>query len=105
MNERSCLEGMIDLLIVEPKNHRCLLVDWKTNRIDKSDEKKLRQRYKPQLAAYWKAVGEITQLQVDAGIFATATGEFLPYEADELETEWERLRSLPADELREAVVL
>jgi ATP-dependent helicase/nuclease subunit A len=104
MNERSCLEGMIDLLIVDPTNHGCLLVDWKTNRIGKGDEEELRQRYKPQLAAYWKAVGEITQLQVDAGIFATATGEFLPYEPDELEAEWERLRSLPSDALQSVLL-
>jgi len=55
----------------------------------------LRQRYKPQIAAYWKAVGEIMKLQVDAGIFATAIGQFMPYDSEELAAEWERLRKLP----------
>jgi hypothetical protein len=55
----------------------------------------LQERYKPQIAAYWKAVGEITGYAVEAGIFATATGEFMPYPAGELATEWERLRALP----------
>jgi hypothetical protein len=58
----------------------------------------LRARYLPQIAAYWKAVSEITKLEVEAGIFATAIGKFMPYDAAELETEWERLRSLPAEE-------
>jgi ATP-dependent helicase/nuclease subunit A len=99
MNADSCLEGVIDLLLIDPNACRCLLVDWKTNRIEKGGREELRQRYKPQIAAYWKTVNEITKYEVEAGIFATATGEFLPYEAGELEAEWERLSSLPADQL------
>jgi ATP-dependent exoDNAse (exonuclease V) beta subunit len=105
INPHTVLEGLIDLLIIDPAGNRCLLVDWKTNRIEKGEEEQLRERYRPQLAAYWKAVREITKLQVDAGIFATAIGQFMPYEDEELEAEWERLRSLPADEFREAVLL
>ncbi len=99
VKERSCVEGMIDLLLVDPNDNRCLLVDWKTNRIEKGGQEELRKRYRPQLAAYWKAVGEITGSTVEAGIFATATGRFIPYESGELEAEWERLRSLPQDDL------
>src|SRR2546423_3215648 len=99
MNDRNCLEGMIDLLLVNPDDNRCLLVDWKTNRIEKDDEEQLRQRYRPQIAAYWKAVREITKLEVQAGILATAIGQFMPYDDEELEEEWERLRALPAEEL------
>ena len=95
MNERSCLEGVIDLLLVDPGARRCLLIDWKTNRIKRGEEENLRKRYRSQIAAYWKAVSEITKLEVDAGIFATATGEFIPYSAAELEAEWTRLRALP----------
>jgi ATP-dependent exoDNAse (exonuclease V) beta subunit len=105
MDAGSCLEGVIDLLAVDPGDNRSLLVDWKTNRIDKAGQEELRQRYKPQITAYWKAVGEITKLEVDAGIFATATGTFLPYETAELEAEWQRLRALPAEQLREEIVL
>jgi ATP-dependent exoDNAse (exonuclease V) beta subunit len=90
---------LIDLLIIEPAGRRCLLVDWKTNRIEKGEEEQLRQRYLPQVAAYWKAVREITKYEVEAGIFATATGTFVAYDVNELEAEWERLRTLPADQL------
>ena len=93
------VEGLIDLLVIDPAANRCLLVDWKTNRIDKGEEGELRQRYRPQLAAYWKAVREITGLDIEAGIFATATGKFCGYKQDELEAEWERLRALPTHEL------
>jgi ATP-dependent exoDNAse (exonuclease V) beta subunit len=99
MNERSSLEGMIDLLLVDLTARRALLIDWKTNRITPADAKNLQLRYRPQIAAYWKAVGEITKLEVAAGIFTTAIGKFMPYDADELEAEWERLQALPSDQL------
>src|SRR4051812_16788246 len=83
MNERGCLEGMIDLLLVDPAAGQALLVDWKTNRITAADAKNLQQRYRPQIAAYWKAIGKITRLQVTAGIFATAIGRFIPYDTSE----------------------
>lgn len=99
IDERACVEGLIDLLVIDGDKTRCLLVDWKTNRIAKGEEQDLRRRYRPQIAAYWKSVREITKLEVEAGIFATATGQFMPYEASELETEWTRLRSLPPEQL------
>jgi len=101
MSERSCVEGMIDLLLVDPATGSALLVDWKTNRITPAEAEKLQQRYRAQIAAYRKAVGEMTKLDVTAGIFATAIGKFIPYDADELEAEWERLRALPADQVAE----
>jgi ATP-dependent exoDNAse (exonuclease V) beta subunit len=100
---KAVVEGLIDLLIIEPAERRCLLVDWKTNRIGKGEEEQLRQRYRPQLAAYWKAVGEITGYEVNAGLFATATGTFTSYESAELETEWQRLSALPPDQVVEEV--
>ena len=95
----ACVEGVIDLLVMNDSAGRCLLVDWKTNRIKKGEEETLRTRYRPQIAAYWKSVREITKLDVEAGIFATATGQFVAYDANELEAEWERLRSLPAEQV------
>jgi ATP-dependent exoDNAse (exonuclease V) beta subunit len=103
VDDRACVEGVIDLLVIGEE--KCLLVDWKTNRIAKGQEEELRQRYKPQIAAYWKAVREITNLQVEAGIFATALGQFLPYDSEELGTEWERLRSLPQDQFSDEIAL
>lgn len=99
MNDQSCVEGVIDLLLVDPAAGRALLIDWKTNRIKTTEAESLQQRYRPQIAAYWKAVGEITGFEVEAGIFATATGKFMPYSANELEAEWTRLRALPPDQL------
>jgi len=96
IDEQACVEGLIDLLVIDAENNRCLLVDWKTNRIKPEEEEQLRQRYRPQIAAYWKSLREITKCEVDAGIFATATGRSLDYDANELETEWTRLRAMPS---------
>jgi len=93
INDAAVVEGFIDLLMIDDPARRCLILDWKTNRIAKGGEEELRQRYKPQIAAYWKAVSEITKYDVAAGIFATATGKFCRYSPDELGAEWERLRS------------
>jgi ATP-dependent exoDNAse (exonuclease V) beta subunit len=103
IDNHACVEGVIDLLVMDGTAGRCLLVDWKTNRIKKGEEEDLRPRYRPQIAAYWKAVREITKLEVEAGIFATATGQFVAYDANELEAEWTRLRSLPPDEFGDAI--
>jgi ATP-dependent exoDNAse (exonuclease V) beta subunit len=94
-NDRSALEGLIDLLMIDRKAGRCLLLDWKTNDISWSETESFRSRYLPQLAAYWKAAGEITGLEVEAGLFSTALGCLLLYPGDELQEEWNRLEKLP----------
>jgi ATP-dependent helicase/nuclease subunit A len=99
IDEHGCVEGLIDLLVIDPDAGECLLIDWKTNRIGKGEEEHLRLRYRPQIAAYWKSLREITKCDVEARIFATATGEFMPYSANELEAEWARLRAMPPDQL------
>ena len=63
--------------------------------------KNFRSRYRPQLAAYWKAVSEITHFDVEAGLFSTALGCLLLYTADELQEEWNRLEQLPPAKLDE----
>lgn len=92
IDHHACVEGIIDLLVIDNARGKCLLIDWKTNQVRKGEEEQLRKRYQPQVAAYWKSISEITRLEVEAGIFATATGEFVAYNAKELETEWERLQ-------------
>jgi ATP-dependent exoDNAse (exonuclease V) beta subunit len=99
VNDRTALEGIIDLLVVDPTARRCLILDWKTNRITPADATALAHHYRPQLSAYWKAVGEITRFRVEAGIYSTATGKLLLYADDELATEWARLAQLSADQL------
>jgi hypothetical protein len=80
-----------------------LILDWKTNRIEPDQVEKLRGRYRGQISAYWKAIAEITNQSVSAGVFLTTTGRFVFYDEEELEHEWVRLRSLPTDAFLAAI--
>lgn len=102
-NDRSVFEGLIDSAMINRKFGRCLLLDWKTNDVSSSDAEIFRARYRPQLAAYWKAVGEITRLEVEAGLFSTALGRLLLYSGDELQSEWRRLKQLPPTQLENEI--
>src|SRR5216110_1139811 len=104
-NDRSVFEGLIDSIMVHRKAGRCLLLDWKTNDVSSSEAEIFRARYRPQLAAYWKAVGEITSLKVEAGLFSTKLGRLLLYSAEELQTEWHRLEQLPPGRLEDEIRL
>jgi ATP-dependent helicase/nuclease subunit A len=96
MDEHRCLEGIVDLALFEPGEKKWFILDWKTKR-DKIDI--LRAQYRPQLAAYWKPIAEMTGTQVEAGIYSTSTGELVVYTAEELAREWEQLRHLQPDKL------
>src|SRR6266487_38944 len=100
-SDRSVLEGLIDSLMIDRKAGRCLLLDWKTNSVSLGETENFRSHYRPQLAAYWKAVSEITHFDVEAGLFSTALGCLLLYTADELQEEWNRLEQLPPAKLDE----
>jgi ATP-dependent exoDNAse (exonuclease V) beta subunit len=102
-NDRSVLEGLIDSVMIDRKAGRCLLLDWKTNDVSPSEIEILRETYRPQLAAYWKAVMEITGLDVQAGLFSTALGRVLLYPAEELQMEWRRLEQLPPAQLENEI--
>jgi ATP-dependent exoDNAse (exonuclease V) beta subunit len=102
-NDRSVLEGLIDSVMIDRKAGKCLLLDWKTNDVSPSDVQLLRETYCPQLAAYWKAVTEITGLEVQAGLFSTALGKLLLYSTEELQTEWRRLEQLPPAQLENEI--
>ncbi len=104
-NNRNVLEGLIDSIMIDRKAGRCLLVDWKTNDVSPSDVEIFRETYRPQLAAYWKAVTEITSLEVEAGLFSTALGRLLLYSAEELQAEWRRLEQLPPAQLENEMAL
>ena len=103
-NDRSVLEGLIDSLMINHALGECLLIDWKTNDVSSGEVEKLRIRYRPQLAAYWKAVSEITGLTVNAALFSTALGRFLPYEQADLRAEWERLEQVPPARFEEEIL-
>jgi ATP-dependent exoDNAse (exonuclease V) beta subunit len=102
-NDRSVLEGLIDSIMINRKAGRCLLLDWKSNNISPSDVEIFRENYRPQLTAYWKAVTEITGLEVEAGLFSTALGRLLLYSAEELQKEWHRLEQLPPAQLEDEI--
>jgi len=53
----------------------------------------LRTDYRPQIAAYWKAITEMTKQLVRAGMYSTAMGQLILYDEKELANEWERLSS------------
>jgi ATP-dependent exoDNAse (exonuclease V) beta subunit len=99
MNATQCLEGIVDLVLFEPREKKWFILDWKTNRVERDKIDTLRSRYRPQLAAYRKVIGEMTGNDVTAAVYSTANGEFLKYEPGELATEWERLQKLPATQL------
>ncbi|MEY2527001.1 MAG: nuclease superfamily, partial [Verrucomicrobiota bacterium] len=96
-NDR-CIEGVIDLAFFERNKGKCLILDWKTDRVPPDNTETLHARYRPQLAAYWKAVSEITKLDVEAAIYSTAAGALVRYKTEELAREWSRLEKLPPDQ-------
>jgi ATP-dependent helicase/nuclease subunit A len=102
-NDRGVLEGLIDSIMINREAGRCLLLDWKTNDVSPSDVEIFRETYRPQLAAYWKAVTEITGLKVEAGLFSTALGHLLLFSAEELQMEWRRLEQLPSARLENEI--
>lgn len=93
MNEGECLEGIIDLAIFDPARGECLLLDWKTNRIDAAEADDLRKKYQPQLAAYWRAIGATTGLKVRAALYSTTLGKWLRYDEQSLAETWEIIAS------------
>jgi ATP-dependent helicase/nuclease subunit A len=91
------LEGVIDLMLIDARQRRALILDWKTNETRPGEIGALRERYRPQITAYWKAMSEITGFSIEAGLYSTAAGTACYYETAELEREWLRLQQLPAD--------
>jgi len=80
--------------LFRPDEKEWFILDWKTNRIEPNEIDKLRADYRPQIAAYWKAVTEMTKQQVGGGIFSTATGQLIIFDQTELAKEWQRLRNV-----------
>ena len=104
MDEQKCLEGLIDVALFQPDEKKWFILDWKTNRVERDELESLRVEYCPQIAAYWKAVTEMTKRPVSAGIYSTATGELIVYSENELAQEWARIRTLPLDDLGSEIV-
>jgi ATP-dependent exoDNAse (exonuclease V) beta subunit len=103
MDENRSLEGIVDLAFFDPGEKKWFILDWKTNRVTRDRIEILRVHYRPQIAAYWKAVREMTGALINAGIYSTSTGEFVVYGHDELVAEWERLRNLHKPDFAEYI--
>jgi ATP-dependent exoDNAse (exonuclease V) beta subunit len=92
MDSEKCLEGVVDLALFESATKKWFIIDWKTNEITPDEIEKLRAHYIPQIAAYWKAITEMTGMSVAAGIYSTSTGQFIDYDRNELGREWEKIK-------------
>jgi ATP-dependent exoDNAse (exonuclease V) beta subunit len=103
IDQARCLEGVVDLALFESDAKKISILDWKTNRITPDKIDNLRLKYLPQMAAYWRAVGELTGAQVEAAIYSTSVGQLIQYDEPDLAKEWERLRILPPTEFRGAI--
>ncbi|HZS16380.1 MAG TPA: UvrD-helicase domain-containing protein [Candidatus Udaeobacter sp.] len=90
-SEGKCLGGIVDLVLFDQKTNEILIVDWKTNKIAANKLEVLKEIYRPQMAAYWRAMSSLTNALVRAAIYSTATGEFALYDRDELGREWQSL--------------
>src|SRR5207244_12441250 len=77
MDENRCLEGIVDLALFQSVEKKWFVLDWETNRIEPDEIDKMRASYRSQIAAYWKAVAEITNQPVSAAIYATATRQYI----------------------------
>ena len=97
MNERECLDGIIDLAVFDPTRGSWLILDWKTNRTTPAKLPELRTHYLPQLSAYWRAASAMLNAPVIAGIYSTATGQWLPYEEAELQAAWTKISAAPEE--------
>ena len=74
----TCVEGVMDAALLDEKQGRWWLIDWKTNRTDAGGAPALRDIYAPQLAAYAEALRAVTGLAVEGGVYSTATGLWIP---------------------------
>lgn len=95
MSETECIEGIMDLVVFDPSKREWLIADWKTNPITPADLQQLKDHYRPQLAAYWRALSDMTGQPVRAALYSTTCGEWLAYESDELRESWAKIAGDP----------
>jgi len=96
LDDNRCIEGVIDLAFFQRSSGKCLILDWKTDRVTLNEIDLLRAKYLSQLAAYWAAIRGMTGMQLEAAIYSTPAAAVLRYKEKELAREWARLRTLPA---------
>jgi ATP-dependent helicase/nuclease subunit A len=77
-DERTCLEGVIDLALFDKAQQRWTVIDWKTNEVTAATVDSLREIYAPQVQAYAQALQKITGHPAECGVYSTAVGVWLP---------------------------
>ena len=102
---RSCLEGIVDLALLDRSARRWFIVDWKTNQIGRDRKDELKRQYRLQISAYWKALGAITKMPVEAALFSTSTGALLRYDEADLKDAWSELNQLSPRKQAQAIQL
>lgn len=77
LDEKICVEGIIDLAVWDTAAERWFLLDWKTNRVSPGKVSDLKAQYQSQIIAYADALASLTGRPVEAGIYSTALGEWM----------------------------
>lgn len=73
-----CVEGVMDLVVSDKAQQKILIVDWKTDRVDAAKLNELRTTYAPQIETYLESLRSLTSFKVQAGLYSTVTGKWLP---------------------------
>ena len=73
------IEGVIDLLIQDPRHRYSIIIDWKTNTISTEQLEQLAEQYRSQLTYYRDAVCALTGRSASAWLYSTATGLWYQY--------------------------
>jgi ATP-dependent helicase/nuclease subunit A len=103
MDANTCLQGVVDLALFDLATPKWLILDWKTDRVAPEKIDILHAQYRSQIAAYWKAISEMTGMKVEAAIYSTPAAKLVTYDQDELTHEWARLKTLRPNQFAEAV--
>ena len=97
VNQDFALEGVIDFLLIEEKETRALLIDWKTNNISSGE----RRSCACVTVRSWPPIGKPSARsrawRLSAGSVLDCARSMLLYETEELAAEWKRLEQLPPD--------
>jgi ATP-dependent exoDNAse (exonuclease V) beta subunit len=73
-SEAQAYDGCVDLAAWDASVGRWLVVDWKTDRVEKDAAAELRVKYGAQIAVYARALGAIYGAPVEAYLYSTRAG-------------------------------
>jgi len=71
---KQAYDGCLDLAALDASAGRWLVVDWKTDRVEKDAEEELRAKYGEQIAVYARALGTVYGARVEAYLYSTRAG-------------------------------